>query len=100
MTYHCFLNKWQNRQSYTKLHVDANDSVKQSVKQSPVRTKGRGRGIPDPVAQSKEPITEVEVDKATAVRHMFKAFRVRFVRLNGILFTHTRYTVYHIDLFD
>ncbi|KAI3775975.1 hypothetical protein L1987_45735 [Smallanthus sonchifolius] len=75
----------KNRQNYSQLHVDSNDTVKES----PVRAKGRGRGKTDPVARSKEPITETDVDKATAVRKLFKAFRVRFVRLNGILFTHT-----------
>lgn len=75
----------KNRLSYTQLHVD---SKTPSVKESAVRTKGRGRGKADPVVQSKESITEVDVDKATT-RQMFKAFRVRFVRLNGVLFTRT-----------
>ncbi|KAK9078092.1 hypothetical protein SSX86_002149 [Deinandra increscens subsp. villosa] len=75
----------KNRQSYTQLHLESNDPVKES----PGRTKGRGRGRADAVARSKEPITETDMDRATTIRQMFKAFRVRFVRLNGILFTHT-----------
>ncbi|KAI7730112.1 hypothetical protein M8C21_004412 [Ambrosia artemisiifolia] len=75
----------KNRQSYTQLHVDANGPVKEL----PARAKGRGKVKVDPVARSKETITDTDVDKATAMRQLFKAFRVRFVRLNGILFTHT-----------
>ncbi|MFS8019330.1 putative telomerase activating protein Est1 [Helianthus anomalus] len=75
----------KNRQSYSQLHVDSNGLVKES----PARTKGRGRGKADLVTRSKEPITDTDVDKASAMRQTFKAFRVRFVRLNGILFTHT-----------
>lgn len=75
----------QNRQSYSQLHVDS--------KASSVRTRGRGRGKGEPGVRSKEPITDTtpDVEKATEIRQVFKAFRVRFVRLNGILFTRTRY---------
>lgn len=73
----------KNRQSYAQMHAD---SKAPSVKE---RTRGaRGRGKVD---RSKEPITEStpDVEKATEIRQIFKAFRVRFVRLNGILFTRT-----------
>ncbi|KAL4578602.1 hypothetical protein LXL04_014727 [Taraxacum kok-saghyz] len=78
----------KNRQSYGQLHADSKAS---SVKEPPARTRGRGRGKVEPVVRSKEPITETtpDVEKGTEIRQMFKAFRVRFVRLNGILFTRT-----------
>lgn len=78
----------KNRQSYTQLHVDLKLP---SVKESPVKTRGRGRGKTDPAIRSKEPITDgnADMDRVTEIRQMFKAFRVRFVRLNGILFTRT-----------
>ncbi|KAL7613015.1 hypothetical protein Lser_V15G05796 [Lactuca serriola] len=73
----------KNRQSYSQLHVDS--------KASSVRTRGRGRGKGEPGVRSKEPITDTtpDVEKPTEIRQVFKAFRVRFVRLNGILFTRT-----------
>ncbi|XP_076909574.1 nonsense-mediated mRNA decay factor SMG7-like [Bidens hawaiensis] len=75
----------KNRQSYTQLHVDSNGPVKEL----PVRTKGRGRGKADPISRSKELVTDTDVDIVAVTRQTFKAFRVSFVRLNGILFTHT-----------
>ncbi|KAD5960410.1 hypothetical protein R6Q59_013535 [Mikania micrantha] len=74
----------KNRQSYAQLHVDSNDPFKES----PAQIKGRGRGKADPLDRLKEPINDTDVDKATTVRQMLKAFRIRFVRLNGVLFTH------------
>lgn len=79
----------KNRQSYAQLHVD---SKAPSIKESPVRTRNRGRGKAEPAVRSKEPIadaTSSDVERAAEVRQTFKAFRVRFVRLNGILFTRT-----------
>lgn len=78
----------KNRQSYSQLHVDSKAA---SVKESGGRTRGRGRGKVDPALRSKEPITDStpDVERASEIRQMFKAFRVRFVRLNGILFTRT-----------
>ncbi|XP_071741533.1 nonsense-mediated mRNA decay factor SMG7-like [Rutidosis leptorrhynchoides] len=74
----------KNRQIYTQLNLDSKAS---SVKESPVLSKVKGRGKVDPVVRSKESVTDVE--KVTDVRQMFKAFCVRFIRLNGILFTRT-----------
>lgn len=73
--------------------VDAKSSP---VKGSPVRTRGRGRGIVETAVRSKEPVSDAsdDVERTKDVRQMLKAFRVRFVRLNGILFTHTRYVKY------
>lgn len=78
----------KNRQSYSQLLVDAKSSP---VKGSPVRTRGRGRGIVETAVRSKESVSDAsaDVERTKDVRQMFKAFRVRFVRLNGILFTHT-----------
>nr|XP_043631207.1 protein SMG7-like [Erigeron canadensis] len=71
----------KNRQSYTQLHIDPKASF---VKETSIRTIGKGGGKAEPVVRSKEPITDV-----VKLRRMFKAFRVCFVRLNGILFTRT-----------
>ncbi|XP_071709544.1 nonsense-mediated mRNA decay factor SMG7-like [Rutidosis leptorrhynchoides] len=78
----------KNRQTYSQLHLDSKAS---SVKELPARTRVRPRGKVDPVVRSKESVTDAssDVGKATDIRPIFKAFRVRFVRLNGILFTRT-----------
>lgn len=81
---------WQNRKSYSQLHADPKAP---SVTESPVRTRGRGRGKAESGVQFKEPIIKstTDVDRAAEIRQMFKAFRVCFVRLNGILFTRARF---------
>ena len=83
-TYICF---WQNRQSYSQLLGDA----KASSVIAPVRMNGKGRGKAEARTPLKNNKKEVSSVKERASSETFKAFRIRFVRLNGILFTRTRY---------
>lgn len=82
----------QNRQSYSQLPEDVKASV---VKGSPVRVTGKGRGKGDAKLVSKDINSESSQvkERASAVPETFKSFCIRFVRLNGILFTRTRYQV-------
>ncbi|XP_058112068.1 nonsense-mediated mRNA decay factor SMG7-like isoform X2 [Magnolia sinica] len=78
----------QNRQSYSQLSQDAKVS---SVKSVPVRMSGRGRGRGEMRIPSKNGnmVTAPLKETAFSIPETFKAFRLRFVRLNGILFTRT-----------
>ncbi|KAK7838909.1 protein smg7 [Quercus suber] len=78
----------KNRQSYSQLPEDVKASV---VKGSPVRVTGKGRGKGDAKLVSKDINSESSQvkERASAVPEMYKSFCIRFVRLNGILFTRT-----------
>ncbi|XP_012065895.1 protein SMG7 isoform X2 [Jatropha curcas] len=79
----------KNRQSYTQLLGDAKGSV---VKDSSVRltSKGRGKGETK-TAAVKDAKTEANAisERISDTREMYRSFCIRFVRLNGILFTRT-----------
>jgi protein SMG7 len=81
----------QNRQSYAQL--PGNNKVPPAKTVPPRSTaRGRGRGRGEVRFQPKDTVTEIaERDPECSVRDTLKAFYVRFVRLNGILFTRTRY---------
>ena len=73
----------QNRQSYAQLLAASKDS---STKPN---GKGRGKGE-DKSSEDANVASVLEKDKVTSANEMLKAFCIRFVRLNGILFTRTR----------
>ncbi|CAL1406075.1 unnamed protein product [Linum trigynum] len=76
----------KNRQSCSQLVVEVKGSI---VKESVVRGKGRGKG--EPKGGSKIPCVEADgsKEKETDVNEIRKLFCIRFIRLNGILFTRT-----------
>lgn len=76
----------QNRQSYAQLSGTAKNSV---VKESPVRFSGKGRKGEVKLA-TKDSSTEPPKESALSPHETFRSFCIRFVRLNGILFTRTR----------
>lgn len=84
---------WQNRQCYSQLPRDAKALF---IKAEPSRTTGKGRGK----CETRKPLKDVKVEaslpkeKASSISEIFKTFRMGFVRLNGILFTRTRYVLY------
>lgn len=82
----------QNRQSYSQLVGDVKDSV---VKEAPVRLTGKAKGKGEVKPASKDMKLEaVDAKESTSnIREMHKSFCIRFVRLNGILFTRTRYFI-------
>ncbi|XP_058115626.1 nonsense-mediated mRNA decay factor SMG7 [Magnolia sinica] len=73
----------KNRQSYSQLPGDAKiNSVK--------RMNGRGRGRGEIKLPAKDVKTEINPIKGVfSIPEIYKTFCVRFVRLNGILFTRT-----------
>lgn len=73
----------QNRQSYAQLFVATKDSSKRPT------GKGRGKGE-DISVKDANLVTGPEKDKVTIANEILKGFCIRFVRLNGILFTRTR----------
>lgn len=74
----------QNRQSYAQLFVASKDSSKK------LTGKGRGKGE-DISSKDANLVAGPEKDKVISANETLKAFCIRFVRLNGILFTRTRY---------
>ncbi|EOA19874.1 hypothetical protein CARUB_v10000123mg [Capsella rubella] len=72
----------KNRQSYAQLCVASKDSSKRQT------GKGRGKGK-DISSKDANLVAGPEKDKVTSGNEMLKAFCIRFVRLNGILFTRT-----------
>lgn len=62
---------------------------------------GRGREKGEAKAVSKELNLEngAVKDKTSNIHEMLKSFRTRFVRLNGILFTRTRYFLFRVGCF-
>ncbi|GER57217.1 telomerase activating protein Est1 [Striga asiatica] len=79
----------KNRQNYTQLLGDAKTAA--TVKMTPPRVPGRGRGKGDSKPSCKESKIEANIVKEKAPNNfdILKVFVTRFVRLNGILFTRT-----------
>ncbi|KAJ4837775.1 hypothetical protein Tsubulata_014202 [Turnera subulata] len=77
----------KNRQSYSQL---IGDSKVSAVKELPVRSaKGRGKGEAKAVSKDTNLDAGITKEKASNIHEMLKSFCIRFVRLNGILFTRT-----------
>ncbi|KAL1189230.1 Nonsense-mediated mRNA decay factor SMG7 [Cardamine amara subsp. amara] len=76
----------KNRQSYAQLIVTSNDSSKKLTGKGRGKGRGKGEGISSKDANL---VVGPEKDKVTSANEMLKAFCIRFVRLNGILFTRT-----------
>lgn len=78
----------KNRQCYTQMLGDPKAS---STKAVPPRMTGKGRGR----GETRQPMKDDKVEaisvqeKASSMPDIFKTFTMRFVRLNGILFTRT-----------
>ncbi|CAH2072366.1 unnamed protein product [Thlaspi arvense] len=72
----------KNRQSYAQLLAASKDSSKRPT------GKGRGKGE-DSSSKDANLVAGPEKDKVTSASELLKAFCIRFVRLNGILFTRT-----------
>ncbi|PSS33522.1 hypothetical protein CEY00_Acc03909 [Actinidia chinensis var. chinensis] len=76
----------KNRQSYSQLPGDA----KASVKMAPVRVIGKGRGKGETrVPKDNRVEASFAKERVSSIPETFKAFNIRFVRINGILFTRT-----------
>ncbi|KAA8517982.1 hypothetical protein F0562_015456 [Nyssa sinensis] len=78
----------KNRQSYSQLLGDAKAS---SVKTAPARMTGKGRGKGETRASLKDSRVEASLvkERLSNKPETHKMFSIRFVRLNGILFTRT-----------
>ncbi|OVA01516.1 DNA/RNA-binding domain [Macleaya cordata] len=78
----------KNRQSYLQLPGDAKAS---SVRTVPVRKTRKGRGKGETLNQREDSKVEAPAvkEKACSISETYKTFCIRFVRLNGILFTRT-----------
>ncbi|KAM6577522.1 hypothetical protein CsatB_029359 [Cannabis sativa] len=78
----------KNRHSYSQLSGDA---IARGCKDSPVKLSGKARGKGEGKHVSKDPNAESKPVKegASSSQERYKSFCVRFVRLNGILFTRT-----------
>ncbi|CAH8365328.1 unnamed protein product [Eruca vesicaria subsp. sativa] len=75
----------KNRQSYSKLFAVSNskDSSKRPT------GKRRGKGQDNSSKKNADVVAVPEKDKVTSADEMLKTFCIKFVRLNGILFTRT-----------
>ncbi|XP_022846209.1 protein SMG7-like [Olea europaea var. sylvestris] len=78
----------KNRQSYTQLLGDAKASSLKTVS-SRMPGKGRGKGGTRPSFKDDKVDSSAVKEHIFTVPEVFKAFSIRFVRLNGILFTRT-----------
>lgn len=80
----------QNRQSFSQLLGDGKAS---SIKTARVRIHGkrRGRGGAMPLLKHENKDVSSVKETASSISDISKAFSIKFVRLNGILFTRTRY---------
>ncbi|KAL6600508.1 hypothetical protein ACP70R_045308 [Stipagrostis hirtigluma subsp. patula] len=77
----------KNRQSYAQLSANKKVPV---VRALPPRSSGRGRGRGEARFQPKDVNAEAAArERECSIPDTLKAFYVRFVRLNGILFTRT-----------
>lgn len=74
----------QNRQNYSQLFAASKDSSKR------LTGKGRGKGAHNS-SKNANSVANPGKDKVTSASEMLKSFCIRFVHLNGILFTRTRY---------
>lgn len=73
----------QNRKSYSQLHKDM-------IKESADQTNNRAIGTNETSLQAKEFNVDGSGERAPNKHDIYKTFCIRFVRLNGILFTRTR----------
>ncbi|XP_057954023.1 nonsense-mediated mRNA decay factor SMG7 [Malania oleifera] len=77
----------KNRQNYAQMHVDAKASAPREPRG---RINAKGREKEEAKLQSKDNNLEVGARGTASNSHdTYKAFCIRFVRLNGILFTRT-----------
>ncbi|XP_062199976.1 nonsense-mediated mRNA decay factor SMG7-like [Phragmites australis] len=77
----------KNRQSYAQLSANNKGPTARTL---PPRSSGRGRGRGEARFQPRDVSTEAAArERECSVPETLKAFYVRFVRLNGILFTRT-----------
>uniref|UniRef100_A0A1J3GZW4 Protein SMG7 n=1 Tax=Noccaea caerulescens TaxID=107243 RepID=A0A1J3GZW4_NOCCA len=72
----------KNRQNYAQLFAASKDSSKR------LTGKGRGKGAHNS-SKNANPVANPGKDKVTSASEMLKSFCIRFVHLNGILFTRT-----------
>lgn len=78
----------KNRQSYSQLHGDATATATASAtKESPLRTGANGRGKAEAKLRPKD--ANIGISSTTEKATSYKVFCLRFVRLNGIMFTRT-----------
>lgn len=82
-----FLKFSQNRQSFSQLPGDTNVSM---IKESPARLTGKGRGRGEVKPFNKDVDSSLVKERVSTIQETYKMFCVRFIRLNGILFTRTR----------
>lgn len=77
----------QYRQNYEQMFVASKDFSRRLTGKG----RGKGRGKREDIS-SKDAnlVAGAEKDKVTSANEMLKAFCIRFVHLNGILFTRTR----------
>ncbi|KAF3972854.1 hypothetical protein CMV_003666 [Castanea mollissima] len=88
----------KNRQSFSQLLGDGKAST---IKTAHVRTPGKGRGKGGAVRPLKDDKTDASFVKESqsSIPDTFKAFSIRFVRLNGVLFTRTSLETF-VDVFS
>ncbi|KAL9232649.1 hypothetical protein vseg_007733 [Gypsophila vaccaria] len=78
----------RNRQNYSQLPVDSKTS-KLKVAAPRMNGKMRGRGESKSFSKDNRNQSIPSKEKAVSIPELFKAFAVKFVRVNGILFTRT-----------
>lgn len=80
----------QNRQNYSLL-VNDGKSVKEKKLATRIPGKGRGKGATRPSNKDSRVATTAVKEMASNKVDLLRAFITRFIRLNGILFTRTRF---------
>lgn len=78
----------RNRQSYSQLLADSKTSTVKTAT-SRMSSKGKGRGEARALAKENRRQASPTKEKAPSIPETFKAFCIKFVRVNGILFTRT-----------
>ncbi|XP_065617335.1 nonsense-mediated mRNA decay factor SMG7 isoform X2 [Quercus suber] len=86
----------KNRQNFSQLLGDGKAST---IKTARVRTPGKGRGKGGAVRPLKDDKTDAIKESQSSIPDTFKAFSIRFVRLNGVLFTRTSLETF-VDVFS
>lgn len=85
-------SSWQNRQSYSQLITDSRTS-KVKAATSQMSGKGKGRGESRFLSKENRGKTTPSKEKTPSIQETLKSFCIKFVRVNGILFTRTRYCI-------